>query len=104
MKKFLIIATLLSFVIAAPFAMAQEKPMKGEPKVKCCVKGDCKEITDAKCTKNQGKVVTDCKDCKVNCCIKGDCKEMTKADCKQAKGKPVHDCKDCKPPKTPKQK
>jgi len=102
MKKFLIIATLLSFVIAAPFAMAQEKPMKGEPKVKCCVKGNCKEITDAKCVKDKGEVVTDCKDCKVDCCVKGESKRMTIAECKKEKGKV--NPKECKPLKTPKQK
>ena len=90
MKKLLILLTLASFVIAAPFAVAQEKAKKAdEPKINCCVKGDCKQMTEAKCTKNKGKVVAHCADCKVSCCIKGDCKEMVKAECKKAKGKIV---------------
>ena len=104
MKKVLILLTLLSFVTAAPFAVAQEKDKKGDPKINCCVKGDCKQKTEAKCTRDKGKVVAQCADCKVNCCIKGDCKEMVKAECKKAKGKIVADCMDCKPPKTSKPK
>ncbi len=96
MKKILILVTLLSFVIAAPFAVAKEKAKKDVPKINCCVKGDCKQVTEAKCIKAKGKVVPNCSDCKVNCCIKGDCKEMVKAECKKAKGKPVTDCSKCK--------
>lgn len=105
MKKLLILLTLVSFVIAAPFAVAQEKAKKAdEPKINCCVKGDCKPMTETKCTKAKGKVLAQCADCKVSCCIKGDCKEMVKAECKKAKGKIVANCTECKPPKMPKVK
>ena len=105
MKKLLILLTLASFVIAAPFAVAQGKAKKAdEPKINCCVKGDCKQMTEAKCTKKSGKVLAQCADCKVSCCIKGDCKEMVKAECKKAKGKIVANCTECKPPKMPKVK
>jgi hypothetical protein len=100
MKKLLILLTLASFVIAAPFAVAQEKAKKEEPK-NCCLKVDCKKMTEAKCIKAGGEVVADCKDCNVNCRTKEDCKKMTIAECKAAKGKPV---KECKPPKAPKLK
>ncbi len=101
MKRILILLTLAAFVIAAPFAVAQEKAKKekGEPKINCCVKGDCKQMTEAKCTKAKGKVIAQCADCKVSCCIKGDCKEMVKAECKKARGKVVATCSECKPPK-----
>ena len=99
MKKLLILLTLVSFVIAAPFAVAQEKK-KDEAK-NCCLKVDCKKMTEARCIKAGGEVVADCKDCKVNCRTKEDCKKMTIAECKAAKGKPV---KECKPPKAPKLK
>ncbi len=101
MKKLLILLTLASFVIAAPFAVAAEKAKKDELKINCCVKGDCKQMLEAKCTP-KGKVVAQCADCKVSCCIKGDCKEMVKAECKKAKGKIVANCNECKPPKMPK--
>ncbi len=97
MKKILILVTLALFVIAAPFAMAQEKKKEG-PK-NCCLKVGCKKMTEAKCLKEGGEVIADCKDCKVNCRTKDDCKKMTLGECKQAKGKPV---KECKPPKAPK--
>jgi|GEM_PF-385515 len=103
MKKILIFLTLLSFVVAAPFAVAKETGKK-EPKINCCVKGDCKQKTEAKCAKVKGKVVAQCADCKVNCCIKGECKEMAKAECRKSKGKTVADCDRCKPPKTSKRK
>lgn len=99
MKKILIIVTLFSFVIAAPFAVAQEKAKK-ELK-NCCLKVGCKKMSEAKCAKAGGEVVAECKDCQVNCRTKDDCKKMTIGECKQAKGKVV---KECKPPKKPKQK
>jgi hypothetical protein len=98
MKKILIILTLLSFVAAAPFAIAKENAKK-EPKINCCVKGNCKQLTETKCLKNKGKVVAQCADCKVQCCIKGECKEMLKAECRKSKGKVVSNCDKCKPPK-----
>ncbi len=63
MKKAVIILTLLSFVIAAPFAIAQGKA-KDDTKVNCCIKGDCKEMLKAECKKAKGKVVKDCSKCK----------------------------------------
>jgi hypothetical protein len=74
MKKFFLLLTLAAFIIAAPLAMAQgsdtpgaAKPAVGEKgKVtNCCSNGKCKQVSsDADCTKDGGKVVKDCKECK----------------------------------------
>ncbi len=104
MKRLVILMTLLAFVLAVPFAVAKEEAKKAEPKINCCEKGKCKQTTEVKCKKAEGKVVADCKDCKVSCCVKGECQEMTKAECSAAKGRVVSDCKKCKPPKAPKSK
>jgi uncharacterized protein YxeA len=63
MKKILVLVMLLAFVLAVPMTMAAEKKATTD-KVKCCIKGDCKDMTKAECTKAKGKVVTDCKKCK----------------------------------------
>ncbi len=59
MKKLLIGATLMAFMIAAPLAMAKEAKMYN-----CCVKGKCEQMTKADCKKAKGKVVKSCKYCK----------------------------------------
>ncbi len=65
MKKLLIITTILAFAVACPLAFAAEKQVKVEKKVNCCIKGDCVEkASKAECTKEKGKVVKDCKQCK----------------------------------------
>jgi hypothetical protein len=64
MKKILVLVMLLAFVLAVPMTMAAEKKAATTDKVKCCIKGDCKDMTKAECTKAKGKVVTDCKKCK----------------------------------------
>jgi hypothetical protein len=63
MKKFMILVTLMAFFVSAPLAMAQSGTKKPEAKVKCCVKGECKDLTKADC-KKQGKQIKDCKKCK----------------------------------------
>ncbi|MBI5568505.1 MAG: hypothetical protein HY914_01020 [Desulfomonile tiedjei] len=69
MKKFLMLVTLLVFVVASPIAMAQgkEKPKKDAPKISCCVKGECKMMTKADCTKAKGKAYKKEKDCLSKC-------------------------------------
>ena len=73
MKKFFLLLTLAAFIIAAPLAMAQgdtpgaAKPAVGEKGkiTNCCSNGKCKQVSsDADCTKDGGKVVKDCKECK----------------------------------------
>jgi len=70
MKTFLVVLTLVAFALAAPLAMAADKPaaMGGGEKaqiINCCNKGKCAQVkTEADCTKAGGKVVKDCKDCK----------------------------------------
>jgi hypothetical protein len=61
MKKVVILMALLAFVAAGVMtAYAADAPKT----VKCCVKGECKDMTKADCTKAKGKVVKDCKTCK----------------------------------------
>ncbi len=64
MKKFMILVTLMAFFVSAPLAMAQHSSKKAAPKVKCCVKGECKQVTKAECKKEKGKVLRDCKKCR----------------------------------------
>jgi hypothetical protein len=69
MKKFFILLTLAAFMIAVPLAMADQpgatKSSADQPTVNCCVKGKCnKAASEAACTKEGGKVVKECKDCK----------------------------------------
>lgn len=66
MKKVLVFLSLVAFLFSAPMVMAQTtKPAKKEaPKIKCCVKGECKEMTKAECKKAKGKVLKDCAKCK----------------------------------------
>lgn len=64
MKKIMALVVLLAFALAVPMTMAAEKKASTAAKVKCCIKGDCKEMTKAECSKAKGKVVTDCKKCK----------------------------------------
>jgi hypothetical protein len=65
MKKFMILVTLMAFFVSAPLAMAETSSKKSTTanKVKCCVKGECKQLTKAEC-KKQGKQIRDCKKCK----------------------------------------
>jgi len=101
MKKVLILATLLAFVVSAPIAMAAEKPAK-EKQINCCVDGKCEKMTKKACKEAKGKVVRDCKACKpvqINCCVNGKCEKMTKKACTDAGGKVVKSCKACKPAK-----
>jgi hypothetical protein len=67
MRKLLVLFVLAAFALAGPLAMNSfaKKETKEPPKVNCCVKGDCKEMTKDDCTKAKGKVVKDCKkECK----------------------------------------
>ncbi len=75
MKKLFYLLTLAAFVFSVTMAVAQgpaqpSTPAKpgGETAVKgvnCCIKGDCKSVAnEADCTKQGGKVVKDCKECK----------------------------------------
>jgi hypothetical protein len=64
MKRCLIFLTLMAFFVAAPLSMAEDKPKKEAPKIKCCVKGECKDLTKKDCKKEKGKVVKDCSKCK----------------------------------------
>ena len=50
MKKLVLLAALLAFVVAAPLAMAQDK-------VNCCADKKCTQMTKADCDKAKGKVV-----------------------------------------------
>ena len=62
MKKFMILVTLMAFFVSAPLAMAQTSTKKSAKKIKCCVKGDCKQVTKAECKKLGGS--KGCKRCK----------------------------------------
>ena len=71
MKKVIMLLTLAAFVFAVPFAMAADQPTMpkaagaDQPSINCCAKGKCnKAASEAECTKEGGKVVKDCKDCK----------------------------------------
>ncbi len=70
MKKFFILLTLAAFMIAAPFAFAADqagpaKTTADQPGINCCSKGKCGKMgSEADCTKEGGKVVKECKDCK----------------------------------------
>jgi hypothetical protein len=67
MKKFMILVTLMAFFVSAPLAMAQHSSKKEATKYKCCVKGECKDLTKKECKKQKGKYIkaTDCeKKCK----------------------------------------
>jgi hypothetical protein len=70
MKRVVVLLTLVAFLFAVPFAMAQgqmEKPASDKPDkgINCCVKGKCEQVKgEADCTKLGGKVIKDCKDCK----------------------------------------
>ncbi len=59
MKRFLLLLTILAFVVAVPLAsIAQDK-------VNCCMPdGKCAPVAKADCDKAKGTVVKDCKDCK----------------------------------------
>ncbi len=63
MKKFMILVTLMAFFVSAPLAMAKKETTK----YKCCVNGECKDLTKKECKKQKGKYIkaTDCdKKCK----------------------------------------
>ena len=65
MKRFLILFTLMAFLIAgtvATYSFAQSAAK--EEMVNCCLKGNCKQVTKSVCAKAGGKAVKDCKDCK----------------------------------------
>jgi uncharacterized protein with ATP-grasp and redox domains len=65
MKRFLILLTLMAFLIAgtvATYSFAQSAAK--EQKVNCCLKGSCKQVAKSICVKAGGKVVKNCKDCK----------------------------------------
>jgi hypothetical protein len=73
MKRLFILLTLAAFVLSAPFVMAQTDTAapgaKATPeksaKINCCNKGQCKQVgSELDCTKDGGKVVKDCKECK----------------------------------------
>jgi hypothetical protein len=73
MKKILVVLMLAVFALSAPMVMAQgDQPgapkASGEKEVKsvnCCIKGQCKQVKgEADCTKDGGKIVKECKDCK----------------------------------------
>lgn len=64
MKKIVLLLSLFAFVAAAPMAGVSFAGAKEPKKVKCCVKGECKDMTKAECKKAKGKVVKDCKACK----------------------------------------
>jgi hypothetical protein len=67
MKKFLILFTMMAFFVSAPLAMADTPIKKEAPKYRCCIKGECKELTKKECKKEKGKYIkaTDCdKKCK----------------------------------------
>jgi hypothetical protein len=72
MKAFFLVLALLAFAAVPPLTIAQEKstkPAKVE-KVYCCHekghgKGKCDKLhTKEECEKEDGKVVSSCKDCK----------------------------------------
>ncbi len=71
MKKFFYLLTLVVFLISAPLAMAADQPLGKAPaagtksSISCCNKGQCKQVgSEMECTKDGGKVVKDCKECK----------------------------------------
>ncbi len=58
MKRFLVLITILAFVVAVPLASMAAG-------VKCCADGKVTEVADkAACDKAKGKVVKDAADCK----------------------------------------
>jgi len=59
MKKFLILLTLMAFMVAAPLCLTA-----AEKEINCCYgPGTCSEMTKAECSKKKGKVVKDCRQC-----------------------------------------
>ncbi len=72
MKNFFYLLTLVVFLISAPLAMAEKAAPAGttpgasaKPSINCCNKGQCKQVgSEMDCTKDGGKVVKECKDCK----------------------------------------
>ncbi len=66
MKKIFVVLIVTVFAFTALTAMAQgtEKAKKITKKISCCIKGECKEMTKADCTKAKGEVVANCKKCK----------------------------------------
>jgi hypothetical protein len=66
MKKLFVMLIVTVFAFTALTAMAQgtEITKKTPKKISCCIKGECKEMTKADCTKAKGEVVTNCKKCK----------------------------------------
>jgi hypothetical protein len=72
MRNFVYLLTLVVFLISAPLAMAAQdtpaagkSPLAAEKSINCCNKGQCKQVgSEADCTKDGGKVVKECKDCK----------------------------------------
>ena len=71
MKNFFYLLTLVVFLISAPLAMAADEPLGkapaagAKPSINCCNKGQCKQVgSEMDCTKDGGKVVKECKECK----------------------------------------
>jgi hypothetical protein len=63
MKTMVALVALAAFAVAAPMAFA--KGDAADAMIKCCVKGECKDMSKADCKAAKGKVVKDCvKECK----------------------------------------
>jgi hypothetical protein len=63
MKKCLAFLVMMAFFVAAPMVMAQDTPKKEPKMIKCCIKGECKDLTKKDCKKEKGKEVKDCSKC-----------------------------------------
>jgi hypothetical protein len=68
MKRLFVLLIVTTFAFTALTAVAQGtgKAKKTAKKISCCIKGECKDITKAECTKAKGKVVSDCSKCKAS--------------------------------------
>jgi hypothetical protein len=58
MKKILLLAVLAALLITG--LVIAEKPFM----VKCCVKGNCRDMTRPECAFHGGRIVADCGQCK----------------------------------------
>lgn len=81
MRLLFFILTIMAFAFTSVNGIAQvtEKSKKPAKKISCCVKGECKEKTQADCDKAKGKKVSDCSKCKPVKAAKSPLKADTKS-------------------------
>lgn len=81
MRLLFFILTIMAFAFTSVSGIAQgtEKSKKPVKKISCCVKGECKEMTQADCNKAKGKKVSDCSKCKPVKATKQSVKSDTKS-------------------------